>query len=62
MEISKNVIENMVLVYIDHKKILNEYESEMDEREMKEDANYNFHRGCCEMAESWMLAVDVSPN
>ena len=43
MEISKNAIENMMLVYIDHKQILNEYESEMDEQEMEEDANYNFH-------------------
>lgn len=35
MEISKNVIENMMMIYIDHKKILNEYESEMNEREME---------------------------
>lgn len=42
MEISKNAIENMMLAYIDHKQILNEYESEMDEQEMEEDANYNF--------------------
>nr|DAQ21553.1 MAG TPA: hypothetical protein [Caudoviricetes sp.] len=62
MEISKNVIENMMMIYIDHKKILNEYESEMNEREMEEDANYNFHRGCCETAESWMRAIGVSPN
>lgn len=62
MEISRNVIENMMMVYIDHKKILNEYESEMDEREMEEDANYSFHRGCCETAESWMRAVGVSPD
>lgn len=62
MEISKNVIENMMMIYIDHKKILNEYESEMNEREMEEDTNYNFHRGCCETAESWMRAIGVSPN
>lgn len=62
MEISKNVIENMMMIYIDHKKILNEYESEMDEREMEGDENYNFHRGCCETAESWMRAIGVSPN
>lgn len=62
MEISKNVIENMMMIYIDHKKILNEYESEMNEREMEEDANYNFHIGCCETAESWMRAIGVSPN
>lgn len=62
MEISKNVIENMMLVYIDHKQILNEYESEMDEQEMEEDANYNFHRGCCETAECWMRAIGVSPD
>lgn len=62
MEISRNVIENMMLVYIDHKKILNEYESEMNEREMEEDTEYNFHRGCCETAESWMRAIGVSPN
>lgn len=62
MEISRNVIENMMIAYIDHKKILNEYESEMDEREMEEDANYNFHSGCCETAESWMRAIGVSPD
>lgn len=62
MEISRNVIENMMMVYIDHKKILNEYESEMDEKEMEEDTNYNFHKGCCETAENWMRAVGVSPN
>ena len=42
MEISKNAIENMMLAYIDHKQILNEYESEMDEQEMEEDANLTF--------------------
>lgn len=40
--ISKNAIENMMLAYIDHKQILNEYESEMDEQEMEEDANLTF--------------------
>lgn len=62
MEISKNAIENMILAYIDHKQILIEYESEMDEQEMEEDANYNFHRGCCETAECWMRAIGVSPD
>ena len=62
MEISRNEIENMMLVYIEHKQILNEYESEMDEREMEEDTEYNFHRGCCETAESWMRTIGVSPN
>lgn len=60
MEISRNVIENMMMEYINHKKILNEYEYEMDA--MEEDANYNFHRGCCETAETWMRAIGVSPN
>lgn len=62
MEISRNAIEIMMIAYIDHKKILNEYESEMDERELEDNADYNFHRGCCETAESWMRAVGVSPN
>lgn len=62
IENMRNAIENMMMVYIDHKKILNEYELEMDEREMEEDANYNFHRGCCETAETWMRAVGVSPD
>lgn len=61
MEISKNAIENMMLAYINHKRILIEYESEMDEQEMEEDANYNFHRGCCKTAKSWMRAIGVSP-
>lgn len=29
---------------------------------MEEDANYNFHRGCCETAECWMRAIGVSPD
>ena len=62
MEISRNAIENMMITYIDHKKMLNEYELEMDERELEDNADYNFHRGCCETAESWMRAVGVSPN
>lgn len=62
MEITKNVIGNMMLLYIDHKKILNEYESETDERELEDNADYNFHRGCCETAETWMRAIGVSPN
>ena len=62
MEISRNAIENMMITYIDHKKMLNEYESEIDERELEDSADYNFHRGCCETAESWMRAVGVSPN
>lgn len=32
MEISKDVLENMLLVYINHKKMLNEYNKEMRER------------------------------
>lgn len=62
MEINKTVIENMMTVYIDHKKILNEYESETDEKELEDNADYNFHRGCCETAETWMRAIGVSPN
>lgn len=62
MGISKNAIENMMLAYIDHKQILIEYESEMDEQEMEEDENYNFHKGCCETAECWMRAIGVSPD
>lgn len=62
MEINKTAIENMMTVYIDHKKILNEYESETDEKELEDNADYNFHRGCCETAETWMRAIGVSPN
>lgn len=61
MEITRNAIDNMILIYVDHKKIMNEYENEHDEEELYEDANYNFHRGCCEMAENWMRVVGVSP-
>lgn len=62
MEINKTVIKNMMTIYIDHKKILNEYESETDEKELEDNADYNFHRGCCETAETWMRVIGVSPN
>ena len=62
MEISKNALENMMMIYIHHKQILKEFDSEMDEKEIEEDAGYQFHKGCCETAESWMRAVGISPN
>lgn len=61
MEITKNAIENLMLGYVEHKQIMNEIENECDEVLLFEDANYNFHRGCCETAENWMRAVGVSP-
>lgn len=62
MEISKNALENMLLVYIDHKKILNEFDKEMNEWDMENDVDYQFHKACCETSEMWMRAIGVSPN
>lgn len=62
MEITKNVLENMMMMYVDHKKIMIDMENDHgDEEGLYEDAAYNFHRGCCEMAESWMRVIGVSP-
>lgn len=62
MEITKNVLENMMSVYVNHKRMMIEMENEHgDEEGLYEDGDYNFHRGCCETAESWMRAVGVSP-
>lgn len=61
METTKNAVENMMLAYVNHKQIMNEIENECPEDLLLEDASYNFHRGCCETAESWMRAVGVSP-
>jgi hypothetical protein len=58
MEITKNALENLMIVYVDHKKMMREYEND-DETECTE---YAFHQGCCETAETWMRAVGVSPN
>lgn len=61
MEITKNVIENMMLVYVDHKNMMIDLENEHEDEEgLYDDADYNFHRGCCETAESWMRAIGVS--
>lgn len=62
MEISKNVLENMLLAYIYHKKILNEYNKEMSESDIEDDADYQFHKACCETSEMWMRAIEISPN
>ena len=62
MEITKNVLENLMLTYIDHKKIIIEMEREHgDEEGLYEDADYNFRKGCCETAENWMRSIGVSP-
>lgn len=52
----------MVMIYVDHKKTMNNLEEEHgDEEGLYEDGDYNFHRGCCETAEKWMEAIGVSP-
>lgn len=62
VEITKNVLENMMIVYADHKRMVINMEKEHgDEQGLYEDPDYNFHKGCCEMAESWMRAIGVSP-
>lgn len=61
MEIIKNALENMMLVYVDHKKSMIEYENEYNEFELEENCEYIFHKGCCETAESWMRVIGVSP-
>lgn len=63
MEITKNMLENMMTIYVDHKKTMIDLENECEnsEEELYENSDYNFHRGCCETAESWMRAIGVSP-
>lgn len=62
MEITKNIIENMMIVYVDHKKMKIEMENDNEDEEvLYKNADYNFHRGCCETAENWMRAIGVSP-
>lgn len=62
MEITRNALENMLMSYVDHKKIMISMEEDHgDEEGLYEDGDYNYHRGCCETAESWMEAVGVSP-
>lgn len=61
MEITKNIIENMMITYVDHKKMMMEYEKEQEEFKLEENPEYLFHKGCCETSEQWMRAIGVSP-
>lgn len=65
MEISRNVVENMMMTYVDHKKMMIEYEKELEENDgeydFEDNAEYMFHKGCCETTESWLRAIGVSP-
>ncbi len=47
-----------MLTYVDHKKMMIEYE---ENSEYEENPEYMFHKGCCETAEEWMRSVGVSP-
>ena len=33
----------------------------MDDREAENDAEYQFHKACCETSEMWMKAIGISP-
>lgn len=71
MEITKNVIENLMLTYIEHKKMMMEYEKDYDtacdrfygesDEEYENSPEYMFHKGCCQTAEDWMRSIGVSP-
>ena len=55
-------MEAVTMVYVDHKKTMIDMENDHgDEEGLYEDSDYNFHKGCCETAESWMRAIGVSP-
>lgn len=62
MEITRRILENMMLEYVEHKKAMTDIENDYgNDVGLYEDADYNFHKGCCYTAESWMMAIDVSP-
>lgn len=61
MEITKNAMENMMGIYVDHKKMMIKYEDEYGFDELQDNANYMFHKGCCGTAENWIRAAGVSP-
>ena len=54
--IDRKDIEIMLLSYIDHRKILQEFDEEMDDREAEDDTGYQFHKACCETS-----AIGISP-
>lgn len=54
IEIIRNILENM-MVYVERKKTMMDMENAHgNEEELYEDADYNFHKGCCKTAKSWM--------
>lgn len=61
MNINGNIIENLLNAYVYHKQILNEFDSEMDDEESYGDAGYQYHKGQCDMAITWMSALGISP-
>ena len=58
VELTDNAIKNMMLTYVDHKKAMMEYENDGE----TDDAEYTFHQGCCETAESWFRLIGISPS
>lgn len=60
MEITRNVLENMMLTYVDHKKMVDEYECELENPET--DAEYMYHKGFCSASEDWLRVHGVSTN
>lgn len=57
IELTDNAVKNMMSTYVEHKKMMNEYEDEND----TENIEYAFHRGCCETAENWLRLISISP-
>lgn len=60
IELTENAVKNMMSSYVNHKKIMMEIENECDEDELYEDGNYNYHKGYCESAETWMRTIGIS--
>lgn len=69
MTITGNAIENLLDSYVDHKVMMKTYEDEVafDEcrvrlHKLENNAEYMYHRGCCETAESWIRCIGISPS
>lgn len=62
--IAGNTIENLLNTYADHKAQMKIYEEEVDfdiDR-LENNAEYMYHKGCCETANNWIRCVGMSPN
>lgn len=59
--ITENAVKNLLYDYAKHRAMYKFIELKSDPEDLYDDAEYTYHKACCNTAETWMRTLGISP-